>query len=542
MAALLSPLLPLLALALGATTTASARQAPSSPAALPIVERRLDGEFEDWKELDPVATRRDDASDAALGAPDLVTVSLASDPSSFWIALHFANEVTIQGLDRPLRLYLDIDHPSVGAAAGPLPGADLVVIFSPSPFDRGDAKAEAGNTKPGQGVGVVVRRLNERGELGESVPSESIGLGMAPTHASRTFEIRLDRNDRQFAQLTASVRAVAMIPDELGRIQTAEEVEPTRALLVPRAKAEPPKAAAESIARAPGAALRVMSWNAERGALFKDPATFGAMLAAIRPDVVLWQELGATKTEELVAWMNANGGGSGEPWQAVLSGGDLRTAVVARRPLTVAPFLDGLKRTTDRGQRDVRVAGALLDPDGDGPAGSILFASLHLKCCGRVGSDEDETRMSEAKAIREAIAAAKSKLAETGTQLAGVVVGGDFNLVGTRTVLDATGAGLDGDGSALDPVAAYQLDGRSNATWRSAGDEFLPGRLDWILLSGRSLATLRSFVFDGSDLSAEAAGTLGLPPKALAEPSDHLPVVVDIAVELAAPASQEKSP
>jgi hypothetical protein len=66
--------------------------------------------------------------------------------------------------------------------------------------------------------------------------------------------------------------------------------------------------------------------------------------------------------------------------------------------------------------------------------------------------------------------------------------------------------------------------------------------LDWILLSGRSLATLRSFVFDGSDLSAEAAGTLGLPPKALAEPSDHLPVVVDIAVELAAPASQEKSP
>ncbi len=526
--------------AAGPQSESAPSASPSAVAAGPV--RRLDGEFDDWSSLDPVATRRDDANDAALGAPDLVTVSLASDPSSFWIALHFANEVTIQGLERPLRLYLDIDHPAVGAAAGPLPGADLVVIFSPSPFDRGDAKAEAGNTKPGQGVGVAVRRLTERGELGEVVPAESIGLGMAPTHASRTFEIRLDRTEAQYAQLTAAVRAVSMIPDELGRTQIAEEVEATRALLVPRMRTPLPKAAASAVSRAPGTDLRVVSWNAERGALFKDAASFGAILTALQPDVVLWQELGATKAEDLVAWMKANAGAGADPsaggeWHAVLSGGDLRTAVVARRPLQVAPFLDGVKRSAGNATRDVRVAGALLDPDGDGPAAPLLLASLHLKCCGRIGSDEDDTRIAEAKAIREAIAAARTKLAEAGTPVAGIVVGGDFNLVGSRSVLDQTGSGLDGDGSGLDPVAAYRLDALTNATWRSAGDEFLPGRLDWILLSNASLRPLRSFVFEGRDLSEEAARTLALPPKALAEPSDHLPIVVDLAFQAAPQAS-----
>jgi endonuclease/exonuclease/phosphatase family metal-dependent hydrolase len=533
-----------LPLALASTGVAAhqseSAQAPSPPAVTtPGPVRRLDGEFDDWSQLDPVATRRDDASDVALGAPDLVTVSLASDPSSFWIALHFANEVTIQGLDRPLRLYIDTDHPSVGAVGGPLPGADLVVIFSPTPFDRGDAKAEAGNTKPGQGIGVVVRRLTERGELGEVVPAESIGLGMAPTHASRTFEVRLDRNDQQFAELTTAVRAVSMIPDDLGRMQLAEEVEPTRTLLVPRRKSPSPKASASALARTPGTDLRVVSWNAERGALFKDAESFAAILTALRPDVILWQELGATKPDELVAWMNTHAGAelnseAGERWHVVLSGGDLRTAVVARRPMQVAPFLDGVKRSAGEGKagamRDVRVAGALLDPDGDGPIGSLLFASLHLKCCGRVGSDEDIVRLAEAKAIREAIASARTKLADAGTPLAGIVVGGDFNLVGTRSVLDEVGAGLDSDGSALDPVAAYRLDGLTNATWRTAGDQFLPGRLDWILLSSGSLRTMGSFVFDGVDLSADAARSLALPPKALAEPSDHLPIVVDLAL------------
>lgn len=538
-----TPLIPVPAAAAAAplpqVPLADPNEPPPASTGKPAVERKLDGMFDDWSVLDPVATRRDETNDAAHGAADLVTLSLASDQRSFWIALEFASEVTLQGLNQPLTLFIDADSPKVGAASGPLPGADFAIIFSPTDRERGsDRSKQPGNRRAkSYGEGVVVRTLNAQGHYDATIPAAELGLGMAPSHASRFFEIRLDRTDARFADLTGSVRAASLVPfpiDEKDeskglRVETGEDTSVVRSLLVPRLREPSAKAEATAVAKSAPAALRVVSWNAELGAPFKNPEPFATTLKALQPDVILWQELGKEPTaESLAAWMNQHVGGDGSPWTAVVSGGDLRTAVVARTPLAVAPFLDGLQRETDKGARDVRVAGALLDPDGAGPSGPILFASLHLKCCGRYASDEDRTREAEAKAIREAIVKATASLLASGTPLAGIVIGGDFNLVGTREILDRVGDGLDRDGGPLDVALPYQLDGLTNSTWRSTGNEFLPGRLDWILTSGASLTTVKSFVFSTEDLSPAAIATLGLSKDALKEPSDHQPVVVDL--------------
>lgn len=544
-----------LPLALAASLFAQTPPASLGPGFAPKI---LDGEFDDWADLPTISTSRDER-DASEGAPEIGVFSLACDQDSVWMYLEFEKELNLQALETPLTIFVDGDTPSNGARGGYLPGADFVVIFSPTDELRGGAAGgRSGEKKPksgGQaaGVGAVVRRVNEDGSFGDVVAPSFLGLGMAPAHASRTFELRFDRSATLFAGKSAAARPMCLrarpaatstpnAPAEpIGNsaaVEILEEVGVTRLLLLPRPRDLPPKAKVEddAVARpsndaAPPIAagvtpLRVASWNAELGALFKTPAPFGATIKALRPDVVLWQELGKDATaESLAAWMNSNVGEDGGTWSAVVSGGDLRTGVVARGNLAVAPFLDGLKRPTEKGERDVRVTGAILEQDGK----RVLLASLHLKCCGRLGSSEDETRAAETAAIREALEKASKKLGEAGTPLDGIVVAGDFNLVGSRRPVDAIGESLDFDGSSLDIVPAFDLERRSNATWRSTGNDFLPGRLDWMLVSGSRCAVRKSFVFSAEDLSDAAVAVLGLPASAIKEPSDHQPVVADLA-------------
>ncbi|MFO0828378.1 MAG: endonuclease/exonuclease/phosphatase family protein [Phycisphaerales bacterium] len=504
---------------------ALALQSPAAaPRAVPPnVVHRLDGKFDDWATLDPVATRRDKLGDAR-GVPDIITASLASDDRSVWLMLEFAQQATLQGLDKPLVLLFDADgDPKTGAQTGRFVGADLVVVCSPDPADvPASSGAKGPPAAKDHGEGVLARRMNQDGSLGEIVPLEALGLGIAPSHASRQFEFRFQRSPQWFDGRSCGVLIAfrEALPD--GSVQWPDEVDPVRGLLPPRASSEPAKAPATSIARADGATLRVASWNAELGAIFKNPEPFGATLKAIAPDVVLFQELGAKATaDELASWMNTNVGGD---WHALVSGGDLRVGIVARRPLVNAPFLDGVQRKTPKGDRPVRVIGGLLDVDGQ----QLLLTSLHLKCCGRFESSEDETRLSEAETIHDAIRSACAK-----QPVAGIVVAGDFNLVGTPSVLDRTAAGLDLDGSELDRVDAYQIDGMNNATWRSTGDRFVPGRLDWGFVSGASIDVLKSFVFSAEDLAQDAVAALSLPASALKEPSDHQPLVMDLKLKVA---------
>ena len=115
-----------------------------------------------------------------------------------------------------------------------------------------------------------------------------------------------------------------------------------------------------------------------------------------------------------------------------------------------------------------------------------------------------------------------------GDSRAPVVIGGDLNLVGSRSPLFALVRGLDVDGSDLVPVDAERLGERSITTWRGPEDVFSPGRLDYILVAAAGLSVTNSFVFATEDLDQATLDRLGLERDLSLQLSDHMVSVVDL--------------
>jgi len=185
--------------------------------------------------------------------------------------------------------------------------------------------------------------------------------------------------------------------------------------------------------------------------------------------------------------------------------------VASQLELTPYAPLDPLP-LPDRPDRSVRVLGAEVTHEGR----RLLAVSVHLRCCGRAAGFEDRTRLVEADAIRRAVDRAVAS-----RRFDGVVVGGDLNLVGSRWPLDVLT-------EHLVVVEALQLDGRSNATWSDVRQPFMPGRLDFLLLSEQSLAARRAFVLDARDLAQRWLRVHGLDAGDIADTSDHMPLVADL--------------
>jgi endonuclease/exonuclease/phosphatase family metal-dependent hydrolase len=158
----------------------------------------------------------------------------------------------------------------------------------------------------------------------------------------------------------------------------------------------------------------------------------------------------------------------------------------------------------------------------EAPAGRILAASVHLKASGAIDTPEDARRLAEADAVNRLLLGMKS-VARPDM----VVLGGDFNLLGSSTVMERATRMLDQDGSALQVVEAPVL-GDPELLY-THGTRGMRGRLDYLTYS-ESTATLRNaFVLDTAILDAGILEAHGL-EAADSEATDHLPVVADISL------------
>jgi hypothetical protein len=167
--------------------------------------------------------------------------------------------------------------------------------------------------------------------------------------------------------------------------------------------------------------------------------------------------------------------------------------------------------------------GALLESSGR----TLLAVSVDLECCGRPGSFEDDLRIVEAHRVKRAVADAIRRI-----QPDGVLIVGDFNLIGTRTPRDILVDGLDRDASSLVVAPLLQLDGRTAITWRDptqppGGPIFTPSQMDFGLYSDSSLVLVGGFAFDVADLAPRWRDAHGLQADDSLGASDHLPIVLD---------------
>ncbi|MFG0305824.1 MAG: endonuclease/exonuclease/phosphatase family protein [Phycisphaerales bacterium JB040] len=418
-----------------------------------------------------------------------------------WVYLRLAPDgppATLQGSELETRIWFDTDSdPATGLeteAGGETLGAEFGVVLSPR-RENGEA-----------GYGTSVLAYGGAGRARE-IGHAGLGLHFSPTYASPEYEVRVSREKLGLGE--GDELTVVMARGDWSRRVRVVGTEP----------------GGEGAGWAGGADaswlderagwVRVMSWNVERGGPEANPMPFSRVLRALEPEVVLVQEWWDADGATIERWLKRYGAIENSRWEAVAYA-DGGVSVLTRLPIVLR--LDepvGLP-----GERDVRFVGAVVE-SGSGP---MLVGSVHLKCCGSLGSEEDLRRVREAEAIAAYIV---SVIDRVGVRT--VVIGGDFNLVGSRPPLETLMTGLDVDGSDLALADPGHLRDHAVYTWRDGNSDFSPGHLDYVLVGDAESAIRRAFVLDTTTLDAPTLERYGLEASD-STASDHLAVVVDVEV------------
>ena len=328
----------------------------------------------------------------------------------------------------------------------------------------------------------------EEGDDHQKLSWTDLNYSIAPTIASSEFELSMDLSG-------FGVRIGDMVTiqfggsDKLDRVAqfvlTEEDVPPIRRLA----------------ARQSSTDIRVANLNTLRRGLRNSERSesIGRLLRAVEADIYMFQEeQGSTDLDAVLGRLMP----SSNEWHVYQQSG---CVIATRLPLTPIP---------SDSQRFV-VAGVEL------PSGKqLIVVSVHLKCCGYAGSKEDITRISQAKQIADLIGS-------IGAGYDGVIVIGDFNLVGSGTTIRVL---ADPDGADLKQSILSRLDGQSVQTWRSlTNGRFPSGRLDTVMYSPGKLVHQNGFVLDTVQLSQAERQALDV-RKMDSRASDHLMLVADFAL------------
>jgi endonuclease/exonuclease/phosphatase family metal-dependent hydrolase len=498
----------------------AACSAPDSPP----VGVYLDGLFDEWTEA---ATIIDDPPDAPESAVDVLSVQGLDDAEWFYLALDVGNEVSLQSLPGTLHLLFDIDDDrATGGTMHDMDGVDLVL----------DLSQTAEPLVAGHGSGFAMRLVNSDGTT-RAMERYSLGLMAAPTSSAPRFELRVSRlGNRGVAAFGRRLRLGAVYVEN----DTLLEQTPIGSYdFLTRPADQSPTPSAELPVKSPGA-VRVAQWNVASTGFRSRAEGMARVLAAVEPDVLLLDEIaGSTSHDSISAFFALGPLRSLGPWLFVSSGtGGRQMAVVAARRRDIRPAesmrrvpylegsLTGLARSLPsefpalalEAERGLSVAAAWVDVGGS----EALFVSLDLQAAGWIDSPSDRLRTLQAETVHTYVAR------ELAGQKAPVVIGGDFNLVGSRRPLFALSRGLDVDGSDLLAAEAERLGERTLATWRSPDNLFLPGRLDYVLFPDAAASSVNSFVLATEDLGDRTLERLGLERGLMRSLSDHLIVVVDL--------------
>jgi endonuclease/exonuclease/phosphatase family metal-dependent hydrolase len=458
----------------------------------------LDGRFDDW----------------AAGR-----ASIADEHFLYFRVTVEDHGMPLQAAPETVALWLDLDGDAATGipvrAGGGMPefGPDLVVEFSPA--------GERGRFQ--RGVAVYAADGAERIPLTHS----QIDLISTPTHAAGAYEIRIARHvdagvpEAVRTALTSrgQARSMFVVSGAEERINGWSDPE---TFSLPAA-ADSPHRSSVSLPAKPAGAVRVLSWNIHDRSPLNSPAPFSRIIQALQPDVILFQEMWDTDDSTILAWFTSVVTGDVAWTGRTLPGGQGGVAIIARHPMTpLGPDTITIPPAAGAGQQAreqmVRFIGATVQT----PSGDLAVASIHLKCCGTAGSNEDLRRLAEARAINMELARALETSNATMR-----IIAGDFNLVGSRTPVDVLRADLDVGGAQLVPAEAMVLGDAAVYTWSNPASEFAPGRLDWAVASSTEAHVVNAFVLDGRRLSDRALAAMGLDRGDTAA-SDHLPLVIDI--------------
>ena len=466
----------------------------AAPAAAELVPVVLDGWFDDWAALAPLAT--DPAGDDGATGIDFGGLWAANDQD--WFFLRFATGAEVQPDEQQdIRLYLDTDmNAGTGTAFGGI-GADLV-------WNLGQRDGDF---------------------RGTSIYHPAIGLQVGPTVSSTQFELALRRD-------AVPVGNTPLFPGGTVRFvlrDGASGGDVTAPVTYTFAAGSEPISSLD-LGRADPAHLRLATWNVENDGLFDGGSAEAAqnrLLDAMAPDILVVCEVWNHSAAQVAAKIEQHlPSGPGQQWYAVgLDGGNV---ICSRLPILQSWRITSSYRNT----------AALLDL---GPAATtdLLLIASHWRCC-----TADDDRQNEADAIvaflRDAKTPGGAITLPEGTPF---LMAGDLNLVGWRQQLLTltTGdiqdqgtygadAAIDWDGGEFTPVISRHANQRSAYTWFRTTSSFYPGMLDWILYSDSALVLHNHVVMETRTMSPATLAAAGLLAGDSELASDHAARVADFSL------------
>lgn len=284
--------------------------------------------------------------------------------------------------------------------------------------------------------------------------------------------------------------------------------------------------------------VRVVSYNTE-GFFVVDSSQdqrFRRVLQAMRPDILVMQEVEASLTDEQITTrMNSiipRAEGSWQVHRGIATG--IQTVILTPWPMT-------LQRTDTTPTSSTRgVTMALVDVPSDRGASDIYVLGVHLKCCNSVGTEDNQRQRSA-----DAIAAWMGDARQAGGRITlaantPMIVLGDFNLVGgpgpeltlrTGNISDNITFGPDvkGDWDASDLLDVQPADPvtRVLETWPSTSNP-PTSRLDRFYLTDSAETPVQAFVFNPATMASATRTALGVQSTDCSGSADHLPIVLDL--------------
>ena len=385
-----------------------------------------------------------------------------------------------------------------------------------------DANANTGWLQPGMGVELVldwhaaeVRRYNANGVL-TTLTLNDIGAHVAPTYSGEDMEVAIDRDQ---SGIDGSFMRWQWV-------DTSNNEELPASPVVSELNSNPVPYDPVSLERPASAQLRCAWWNVNgRFNNNSAEAAMGRMVEAMAPDVIGFSEVANVSASyvkgKLEGWL------PGTTWYVNKDDYDLMVA-------SIYPIDQGFSGVFRSFPAVVSTESLWGFP--------MLFTSSHLKCCG--GANNEAQRQSEADEYmefqRDAMTAGGVVDVPAGTP---IVFGGDLNMVGlaapivtlqTGNIFDNGEYGPDfapdWDGTGMLELPILQADRPMDYTWRNDGSIYMPGKLDYALISDGVVEAVHMFGLQTQDMSAARLAQYGLQSGDTWSASDHLPIVVDLAM------------
>ena len=442
--------------------------------AQPII---IDGQHNDWPSQHASIT--DPAGDA-LGELDVIELG---------------------GMSRDNILYLRLRTTSpLNFVAGAQTNPDLRIVFQPDGGPIFELSARG-------------RQLVRR-DTAQILTWDAVKYASAPTFASDTYEFRLDLSSvggigpagvTVWLEGSDTLESPLTIPAE----KPDPGANPPRVTITPESPASAAAIQPDTPAPILARHIRIASLNTYATGLLDSARipVFARLVRSTDADIILIQEEYNSNATQVAEFFNTHmPRPGGEAWNVHKRGDN---AIISHYPVHPLP------------NHDASYAAAVVIT----PRGPIVMLGIHPKCCGYIGSSEDLQRISQTQRMEQLVTEVRSGQHNTAVDLrdAPVIIGGDWNLVGSRTPLDMLTEPQLSRMAELPMLSA----GADSSTWRAlSGLGFPPGRLDLIVYDAVALTPTFSEVFDTALLTAERLAALGL-EAADSRASDHLMLIAD---------------